>query len=581
MPPLKGEGQQSEAHMRSLTTLSLLLASTASVMSAEIRSSSRIDAVTVYPSGAEVTRVGRVTMERGEHVILFTDLPAQALSGSLRVEGKATGTLEIGSVDTRRVFVARSDSAVAATERKQLEDAIEKLKDERAVLQTTVEAAQAQKMLINNLANLPMQPSAPNSAATQPDWSQLFTLIGQRSAEAQKTILDSQIRIRETDRQIADLMRKLTSVAPAQEERTEVKVFVNAAGALDADLTIRYQVRAASWTPFYDARLSTGTRDQAPKLQLIRRASIQQRTGESWDDVQLALSTARPGAGSVAPVLNPMTVDYAPDAPPPPRQPMGYGGGLMDRDARERADGQTNHFAKAAAEKNRMEETPADIVDEIRTGVEAQAFQAVYSIAGRVAVPATGEMKRVQIDDMALDPTLTARTVPKAEQKAYLYAKLTMARGTPVLPGTVSLFRDATFVGNGQLPLLAPGEEHELGFGVDDMIRVRHAVVEDKRGETGLIATSKTDVRNYRITVKNLHERPIQLRVLDQIPVAQNDAIKIELQGRTVPTRRDVEDKRGVMAWDMTLTPDEEKAVEFGYRVSWPGTKKVIYGAGL
>jgi uncharacterized protein (TIGR02231 family) len=568
--------------MRSLTTLSLLLASTASVMSAEIKGSSRIDAVTVYPLGAEVTRVGRVTMERGEHVILFTELPAQALPGSLRVEGKATGTLEIGSVDTRRVFVPRSDSAAAATERKQLEDAIEKLKDERALLQAAVDAGQAQKALINNLANLPIQPSAPNGAATQPDWSQLFTLIGQRSAEAQKTVLDAQIRMRETDRQIADLTRRLTSVAPAQEERTEVKVFVSAAGALDADLTVRYQVRAASWTPFYDARLSTGTRDQAPKLQLIRRASIQQRSGESWDDVQLVLSTARPSAGSAAPILNPMTVDYAPDAPPP-NQPAARGardfrGGLMDKldqDARDRPDGQL-----AATEINRAEERFAK-VDETRAGVEAQPFQAVYAIAGRVAVPATGEMKRVQIDEVALDPVLTARTVPKAEQKAYLYAKLTMARGTPVLPGMVSLFRDATFVGNGQLPLLAPGEEHELGFGVDDMIRVRHAIVEDKRGETGLIATSKTDVRNYRITVKNLHERAIQLRVLYQIPVAQNDAIKIELQGRTAPTRRDVEDKRGVLAWDMTLTPDEEKAVEFGYRVTWPGAKKVIYGAGL
>jgi uncharacterized protein (TIGR02231 family) len=584
MPLLAGEGQQTEAFMRSLTTLSLLLASTASVMSAEIRGSSRIDAVTVYPLGAEVTRVGRVTMEGGEHVILFTDLPAQAVPGSLRVEGRATGTLEIGSVDSRRVSVPRSDSAVAATERRQTEDAIEKLKDERAVLQAAVEAAQAQKALINNLANLPVQPSAPNSTATQPDWSQLFTLIGQRSAEAQKTVLDAQIRIRETDRQIADLTRKLTTVAPTQEERTEVKVFVNAAGGLDADLMIRYQVRAASWTPFYDARLTTGTRDQAPKLQLIRRASIQQRTGESWDDVQLALSTARPGAGSAAPILNPMTVDYAPDPAPQaqPRQPTVSGG---DRDFRGRVDGQTSYFAKSASEKtresNRLEEAPADIVDEISTKVEAQTFQAVYAIAGRIAVPTTGEMKRVQIDEVALDPVLTARTVPKAEQKAYLYAKLTVARGTPVLPGTVSLFRDATFVGNGQLPLLAPGEEHELGFGVDDLIRVRHAVVDDKRGETGLIATSKTDVRNYRITVKNLHERPIQLRVLDQIPVAQNDAIKIELQGRTAPTRRDVEDKRGVMAWDMALTPDEEKAVEFGYRVTWPGAKRVIYGAGL
>ena len=140
-------------------------------------------------------------------------------------------------------------------------------------------------------------------------------LIGQRVAEAQKTILEAQIKMRETDRQIADLTRKLSSLAPAPEQRTEVKVFVNATGALDADLIIRYQVGTASWTPFYDARLATGTRDQAPRLQLVRRASIQQRTGENWDDVALSLSTARPNAGSAAPDLRPMTVDYAPDAP--------------------------------------------------------------------------------------------------------------------------------------------------------------------------------------------------------------------------------------------------------------------------
>jgi len=560
--------------MRLLIATSLLLASTASIMAADISATSRIDAVTVYPIGAEVMRVGRVTMERGEHAILFTDLPAQAVSGSIRVEGKATGMLEIGSVDTRRVSVPRTDAAMAATERKQIEDAIEKLKDERAVLQAGVEAAQAQKTLITNLAQLPTQPPAPKGAASQPDWSQLFALIGQRSAEAQKSVLEAQIKMRETDRQIADLTGKLATLAPAQEERTEVKVFVNAGAPLDAELTIRYQVQMASWTPFYDARLSTGTRDEPAKLQLIRRASIQQKTGESWDDVQLALSTARPGAGSAAPILHPMTVDYVPDAPPPRQQAPADGSGrLMDRFAQEERD-QSPQEARERADESKQ-------AGEVRARIEMQAFQAVYAIAGRVAVPSTGEMKRVQIDDLALDPTLTVRTVPKAEQKAYLYAKLTTARGTPLLPGTVALFRDATFVGNGRLPLLAPGEEHELGFGVDDMVRVRHAIIEDKRGETGLISTSKTDVRNYRITVKNLHQRPIQLSVLDQIPVSQNDAIKIELQGRTAPTRRDVEDKRGVLAWDMSLTPDEEKAVEFGYRVSWPGAKRVIYGAGL
>lgn len=550
--------------MRSLTTLSLLLLSTTGVMSAEIKATSRIDAVTVYPAGAEVTRLGRLAIEGGEHVILFTDLPAQAVPGSIRVEGRATGALQIGSVDTRRVSVPRSDEAIAATERKQIEDEIERLKDERAVVQAAVEAAQAQKALINNLAQLPTQTPSPHAAAPQHDWSQIFTLIGQRVADAQKTILEAQIKMRETDRQIADLTRKLSSLAPAPEQRTEVKVFVNATGALDADLIIRYQVSTASWTPFYDARLATGTRDQAPGLQLIRRASIQQRSGENWDNVALSLSTARPSAGSAAPHLRPMVVDYAPDAP----QPRAAAPSIA----------QDGLFAQPApSERAGRARTDAE---ERKTTIDAQPFQAVYAIAGRVAVPSTNEMKRVQIDDIALDPTLTVRTVPKAEAKAYLYAKLTVAAGTPMLPGQVALFRDSIFVGNGQLPLLAPGEEHELGFGVDDMVRVRHAIAEQTRGESGLISTSKTDVRNYRITVKNMHQRPIQLRVLDQIPVSQNDAIKIELLGRTQPTRRNVDDKRGVLAWDMTLAPDEEKAVEFGYRVTWPAARNVIYAPG-
>ena len=553
--------------MRSLMAFSLLLASTAVVFSAEIKGTSRIEAVTVYPAGAEVTRVGRATMEGGEHVILFADLPAQALPGSIRVEGRATGALQIGSVDTRRVAVPRTDEAIVATERKQIEDQIERLKDERAVLQAAVEAAQAQKALVANLAQLPAQTPSPHGAASQPDWSQLFTLIGQRTAEAQKAILEAQIKMRETDRQIADLTRKLASLAPAPEQRTEVKVFVDATGALDAELIIRYQVSTASWTPFYDARLATGTRDQAPRLQLVRRASIQQRSGENWDDVALSLSTARPNAGSAAPDLRPMTVDYAPDAVLASRPGRGQGAqeGQFHYASPPPASGQTE-LGRVA------EQRPAT--------VEAQPFQAVYAIAGRVAVPSTNEMKRVQIDDMALDPTLTVRTVPKAEAKAYLYAKLTMAAGTPVLPGPVSLFRDSIFVGNSQLPLLAPGEEHELGFGVDDMIRVRHAIAEQTRGESGWVATSKTDVRNYRITVKNMHQRPIQLRVLDQIPVSQNEAIKIDLLGRTQPTRRNVDEKRGVLAWDMTLAPDEEKVVEFGYRVSWPAARSVIYAPG-
>src|SRR5262249_54991015 len=226
----------------------------------------------------------------------------------------------------------------------------------------------------------------------------------------------------------------------------------------------------------------------------------------------------------------------------------------------------------------RKEAPATQAAEQQRASVDAQAFQAVYGIAGRVSVPATGEAKRVQIDDMQLDPALMLRTVPKSDQRAYLYAKRPTARGPPILPGQVALFRDSTFVGNGRLPQLAPGEEHELGFGVDDAVRVRHAVLEEKRSESGIITSSKTDFRNYRITIKNLHERAVPVTVIDQVPVAQNADIRVELLAKTPPTKRDPDDKRGLLVWEMKVDPDEEKAVEFGYRVTWPAAKKITYG---
>ena len=561
---------------RSVLALLVLPALAVGAQAADVKATSRIDAVTVFPTGAELTRVGKVRLEAGDHVLMFADLPARAIPSSIRVEGKATGRLEIGSVDSRRMFVPRSDDAIAATERKRVEDAIEKLKDERATLQAAVQAAEAQKTLIGNLAQLPNRPAPANGAPAQPDWGQLFGLIGQRFAEAQKAVLETQVKVREVDRQIKDLEGKLASLAPAQEERTEVKIFVNAGGALEADIAIRYQVGAASWVPFYDARLATGTKAQAPKLQLVRRASIQQRTGENWDNVALALSTTRPGAGTAAPELQTMTVDYEPDAPLRPAPVAGGAPRSASRDtmaevaAAPPPEGRLRAKAAAAPAPQQAEE--------VRAGVEVQGFQAIYSIAGRVTVPTTGEAKRVQIDEAQLDPALTVRTVPKQDQKAYLYAKATMAKGTPILAGQVSLFRDATFVGNGRLPQLAPGEEHELGFGIDDSVRVRHTTAEEKRAESGIITSSKTDTRNYKITVKNLHPRAIQVAVIDQVPVSQNADIKVEVLGKTQPTKRDLDDKRGVLAWEMSLQPDEEKAIEFGYRVTWPAAKRILYG---
>ena len=543
-------------------------------LAADVPANSKITSVTVFPTGAEITRTSRVKLEAGEHTIMFNDLSALAVPGSIRVEGKATGRLEIGSVDTRRIQVPRADPVAQASARRSIEIEIEKLRDERAGIEAAVKAAAMQLALIQKLTELPGHPvpAGPQGTATQPDWGQIFTLIGQRSAEAQKATLDAQLKMRDADRKIEDLNKKLASLAPGQIERTEAKVFVAAGAPLEADLTILYQVGNASWLPYYDARLATGARNAAPKLNLVRRASIQQRTGEDWNEVAIQLSTTRPGTGTAAPELFPMTVDFEPDVPPPrpmaaPAAAPPMAGAVRSRSAA--AD------AVEQAESRMMKQVAAT---EITATVEAAAFQAIFTVPGKLTVLATGEQKRVQLDTADLEPLLVVRTVPRVNAKAFLYTKIATPKTTPYLPGQVSLFRDGTFVGNGRLPQLAPGEEFELGFGPDDAIRVRHALVEEKRGESGIISSKKSDLRSYRITVKNLHERAVQLSILDQIPASNNQEINVELVTKTPPTKQNLDDKRGVLAWESKLEPDEERVLDFGWRVSWPAAKRVQYG---
>jgi uncharacterized protein (TIGR02231 family) len=495
--------------------------------------------------------------------------------GSIRVDGKATAKLAIESVDTRRRYVPRADQEALQAERKGLEDEIERLRDERGLAQGQQDAAQTQKTLLTNLAQLPGRTEEQPSQTTVPhtDWAQILALIASGMTEAQKSALDAEVKKRDLDRKIEDLEKKLSALAPARAEQTEVKVFVVADAALETDLSVRYQVRNAAWTPRYDARLATGSKTAPPQLDLTRRAEIKQRTGESWDDVALQLSTTRPTANAAAPKLETVTVDFEPE----PMPAMAAAPAAQDA-VRPLA---TRRSLKAAEEMapggGVAPAKPALDIGEQNAAVAAAPFQAVFAVPGRLTIPDTGEAKRVLLQADSVEPVLTVRTVPKVDAKAYLYAKLILPQGSPLLPGAVSLFRDGTFVGTGELPVLAPGENHEIGFGSDDQVRVRHAIANEKRGETGLISSARTDSRNFRITVKNMHERAVELVVHDQIPVSQNEDIKVDLVGPTAPTKKDIDDKRGVIAFESKLEPEEERVIEFGYRVTWPGTRPIIY----
>lgn len=558
----------------------LSLAASLPAAAADVAAPSRIDRVTVFLQGAEVTRVAKVQIEKGEHTVVFNDIPASAVQGSIRVEGTATGKLDIGSVDTARKFLARADSQAADAERKRLEDERDALRDQKAVVEAQEQAAETQKQLITNLALLPTRPApASGIGAVAEDWPRVLAMIAQGATDASKLAIDAQLKIRDLDRKIEDVENKLSLLAPPKIDSTEVRVYVAAASPLEADFIVRYQVPTANWVPLYDARLQTGSKTAAAKMELARRAAITQRSGEDWDGVTVHLSTARPSEGASAPDVTTQTIDFEPEmkpmaAPAPVAKALRRPQNIAE-DMNVAANESDSRSAGAPAIAALAEQ---QTIAETEAALTTAPFEATFAVPGKVSVTGNGDPKRVVLLTDTIEPELSSRTVPKIDTNAYLYAKLQSPKGTPLLPGRVYLFRDGTFAGTSNLPLLQPGEDHDLGFGVDDQLKVRYVVLEEKRGESGLISTSHTDSRNFRVTLKNLHERPIQVRVLDRVPVSLNQEIKIEYTGRSAPTKTNFEDKRGVLNFEAKLEPDEEKVLDYGYRVSWPAAKSIIYG---
>ncbi len=538
--------------MRSAAILALVIAA-APAAAAELDTSSRIDTVTVYPDGATVTRLIRADLPAGDTTLIVRDFPPSLDVTSLRVEGE--GRVTIGSIDARPPRAERPPSAP------ELEKRLEALKDQRAVLDDEIASHNVRRRFAERFAtDAPLGLGEYGDARPLADWRTAFTAIAEDVASADAAIRAARLKQRELDREIAKVEADLKANPP---RKMEVRIDLASEAATPAIFRVSYTVRGARWMPLYDARLDTGSRERKPALELVRRAEIVQATGEDWSDVTLAVSTVRTQRGGNAPELKPLVVRFQ----EPPR-PLVAGRGAEDRAVLQQAP-------MSAPTPGLMKAEPAQ---EQEAAVDTQGFQAIFRIPGRISVASNEGAKSFRIATAKIAPDLVLRSTPALDPTAFLEASFKQSEEAPLLPGRVALYRDNVFVGRAPMALTPKDEIVRLGFGADDKVKITHAVMRKSEGSSGIISSAKTDEREFKITVRSGHDRPMKMILEDQIPVAEHADIQVEtLPGTTPPTERDPRDRRGVLAWTLDLAPGDVKEVKLGWRVRWPADKTVVF----
>jgi len=377
----------------------------------------------------------------------------------------------------------------------------------------------------------------------------------------------SERKQRDLDRQIAQAEQDRSQKPPS---KLEVRIDLAAAAATKATLRVTYAVRNARWTPLYDARLDTGTKDRKPALELVRRAEITQSTGEDWSNVALSVSTVRTARGGNAPDLNPLIVQY-----PQPMRPMAMPAPAASASSFGAMDS-AKPFARGGLAK--LAESQPERADEQQATADVGGFQVAFKIPGRVSLGASEGAKSLRVSSVTLAPDLAVRAAPVKDPTAFLEASFKQNEDAPLLPGRVSIYRDGSFVGRGQMAAAAKDETVRLGFGADDKVKIERAVLKRNEGSAGLIVTtSKTDERSFKTTVRNGHDFPIRIAIEDQLPVSENEEIQVEmLPATTPPTATNLRDKRGVLEWAFDAKPGEVRDIAFAWRIRWPKDKGVV-----
>ncbi len=287
-----------------------------------------LTAVTVYPDRARVTRTGQISLEPGSQLLEVAGLPAQLDPDSLRAaglpaEGVPAARARLMGVQVQRTFYIEAP----AEEVRQLEGKVEATQDQLSGLDAEAELVRQQRQAIKSVAEHTDKFALALAAGELSVDEELGILDGLRGRAAS---LDSELlgiagHKRQVERELQKLQNQLAQLKGAQPRQgytALLEVDVRQAGELR--LEVSYVVGSAGWQPLYDLRLveaadSSPGAQASPQLEVGYLAQVTQQTGEAWQEVSLALSTARPALAGTLPELKPRYLQpLAPIVPLPP-----------------------------------------------------------------------------------------------------------------------------------------------------------------------------------------------------------------------------------------------------------------------
>lgn len=514
---------------------------------------SEIKNVTVFLSGASVTSSGSTSIDAGHQDLVFENLSAFIDANS--IEAKGEGAFTILAVTFRTNYL---NNQPKTKEIKQLEDSLEILQMKITVQQNLRNVYESEESMLLANKNIGGQNVGVNSAELE----KIANILRTRLTDLNNREMECSMKEKKLNEEIAKVQSQLNELNAKRNKNTgEVVVSVTAQSAVNAKLSLTYNVHNAGWSPIYDLRAEGNN----ATVKLEYRANVWQNTGVDWKNVKLNISTGNPSVSGTKPTLNPWWLSFY-------QKPLSYKKYSKYESQKAAPQSMAEGSSGTVTKDNEsyVEVPDANYASDYTT-VSESAVTIEYEISIPYNIASDNKPHSVAIQSLNIPASYRYYCAPKLDPDAFLLAKITGWDKYNLLSGNLNIFFEGTFVGKSYLETRTTSDTLDISLGRDKNVVVKRTLLKDF-SDKKIIGLNKKETRAYEISIRNKKKAEIEIDIEDQIPLSTSNEIEIEVL-ETGGAKYNKE--TGLLTWNMKAATGEEKKFRFSFSVKYPKDKSL------
>ncbi|MCF8413985.1 MAG: mucoidy inhibitor MuiA family protein [Melioribacteraceae bacterium] len=504
--------------------ISVLIASVN--FASEKTTKTNLEKAKVFIRGVELTHSAKINLDAGPQKIVLRSIGDQVDPNSIQV--KASDGVLIYSVSIRSNFLEEieKDEIILSLEKKLdgLWNQNDKLRARDEILKLEVQTIVSHG---------------------QKSESQSFSSakLNEITKYYNDRMLNLSIEISQIEREMEKLEKSIANVKKQIQEQNnklnkpinEIVVEANIETEGDKEFLITYFSNDASWYPGYNIRGF----ENSEKIEIEYFANVTQNTGLNWKEAEIIISSRNPNQNNTKPDLPIWFINFQQRL----EKRMVYDAPVAIMQAESRSKGMADLI----------------VVDNNQLSVD-YIPQVIFEI------PSDNKPHIVMLQNSEAQGVYKFYGVPKYDSKAFLVAEVKNFDLSTYIAGNANVFYDGSFIGKTYINPDAIIDDWQISFGKDNRVNIEKKLVKDF-SDNEFLGGDKERIFTYEYKITNNKGRDLELIVEDNIPVAQNEDIEVEL---IEISSAKYNKKLGKLEWKLNIPNGGSKTIPLKYSVTYP-----------